>query len=174
MSRSSIDTNDTTRDARDSAARGAAAMTADEFLAHWQGHRRLTRRVILAFPEDRLFTYSIGGMRTFGEMMGEVVRMPEPTLRGAIEDVWEAQMAEKPADRAALLQAWDETTEAIDEAWGRIPPGRFGEVANAFGMWTQPVILTLAYLVDNEIHHRAQGYVYLRSLGIEPPAFYER
>ena len=30
------------------------------------------------------------------------------------------------------------------------------------------------YAVDNEIHHRAQGYVYLRALGIEPPAFYER
>jgi uncharacterized damage-inducible protein DinB len=32
----------------------------------------------------------------------------------------------------------------------------------------------LLYMVDNEIHHRAQGYVYLRLLGIEPPAFYER
>jgi len=28
--------------------------------------------------------------------------------------------------------------------------------------------------VDNEIHHRGQGYVYLRSLGITPPGFYER
>ena len=26
----------------------------------------------------------------------------------------------------------------------------------------------------NEIHHRGQGYVYLRALGIEPPPFYER
>ena len=29
-------------------------------------------------------------------------------------------------------------------------------------------------LVDNEIHHRGQGYVYLRELGIEPPPFWER
>ena len=28
--------------------------------------------------------------------------------------------------------------------------------------------------VDNEIHHRGQGYVYLRALGIAPPAFYDR
>jgi uncharacterized damage-inducible protein DinB len=27
---------------------------------------------------------------------------------------------------------------------------------------------------SNEIHHRGQGYVYLRALGIEPPRFYER
>lgn len=32
----------------------------------------------------------------------------------------------------------------------------------------------LLYMIDNEVHHRAQGFVYLRALGIEPPAFYER
>ena len=26
------------------------------------------------------------------------------------------------------------------------------------------------YVIDNEIHHRGQGYVYLRALGIEPPS----
>ncbi|MGZ5248500.1 MAG: DinB family protein [Flavitalea sp.] len=30
------------------------------------------------------------------------------------------------------------------------------------------------YFIDNEIHHRGQGYVYLRSLGIEPPFFWDR
>jgi hypothetical protein len=30
------------------------------------------------------------------------------------------------------------------------------------------------YWIDNEIHHRGQGYVYLRALGVEPPPFYER
>jgi uncharacterized damage-inducible protein DinB len=30
------------------------------------------------------------------------------------------------------------------------------------------------YVIDNEIHHRGQGTVYLRALGIEPPPFYER
>ena len=34
-------------------------------LEHWQGHRRLTRRVIEAFPEDKLFSYSFGGMRPY-------------------------------------------------------------------------------------------------------------
>jgi uncharacterized damage-inducible protein DinB len=32
----------------------------------------------------------------------------------------------------------------------------------------------LLYVIDNEIHHRGQGYVYRRSLGVEPPAFYDR
>jgi uncharacterized damage-inducible protein DinB len=37
-----------------------------------------------------------------------------------------------------------------------------------------PVSVGILYLVDNEVHHRAQGYVYLRSLGIEPPMFWDR
>jgi hypothetical protein len=35
--------------------------TPEELLEHWQGHRRVTRRMIVTFPEDKLFTYSIGG-----------------------------------------------------------------------------------------------------------------
>ena len=48
------------------------------------------------------------------------------------------------------------------------------EIDKAFGEWEGPVYGLFLYWIDNEIHHRGQGYVYLRSLGIEPPAFYDR
>ena len=44
----------------------ATFITPDALLAQWQGHRRLTRRVIEAFPDDKLFTFSVAGMRPFG------------------------------------------------------------------------------------------------------------
>ena len=44
----------------------------------------------------------------------------------------------------------------------------------AFGEYEGVLHGVLLYWIDNEIHHRGQGYVYLRSLGIEPPAFYDR
>ena len=47
-------------------------------LDHWQGHRRLTRRVIESFPEDRLFSFSIGSMRPFGALALEILSMAEP------------------------------------------------------------------------------------------------
>ena len=37
----------------------AVVITPDQFLKHWQGHRGLTRRVIDAFPDDKLFTYQV-------------------------------------------------------------------------------------------------------------------
>ena len=33
-------------------------ITPEALLKHWEGHRRLTRRVIDAFPEDQLFTFT--------------------------------------------------------------------------------------------------------------------
>jgi uncharacterized damage-inducible protein DinB len=44
----------------------------------------------------------------------------------------------------------------------------------AFGQYPGKVHELLFYVIDNEIHHRGEGYVYLRALGIEPPPFYER
>jgi uncharacterized damage-inducible protein DinB len=69
---------------------------------------------------------------------------------------------------------WDDTTRRIDAVWPQIPPARFEEVDTAFGMYEGVIHGLLFYWIDNEIHHRGQGYVYLRALGIEPPAFYDR
>ena len=46
----------------------ATIFTPQQLLTHWQGHRGLTRKMIEAFPDDKLFTYSIGGMRPFSEL----------------------------------------------------------------------------------------------------------
>ena len=50
----------------------------DELLEHWQGHRRLTRRVIQAFPEGELFRFSVGGMRPCAALALEMISMAAP------------------------------------------------------------------------------------------------
>jgi len=146
----------------------------DQFLEHWQGHRTLTRRVINAFPDDKLFTHSIGGMRPFSSFAMEFLGMGVPTLHGVVTGEWKSFEMPKMTTKADILSAWDAATTEIDSLWAKIPPGRFQEVDTAFGQWKMPIHALLHYVVDNEIHHRAQGYVYLRDLGIEPPPFYER
>jgi uncharacterized damage-inducible protein DinB len=145
------------------------------FLDHWQGHRQLTRRVIDAFPEDKLFTYSVGGMRPFAELALEMMGMAEPGVTGVATGKWNSfKDAERPNSKAELLRMWDDVTEQINRVWPTIPPHRFAEVDVAFGQYENPNFQTLLYFIDNEIHHRGQGYVYLRALGIAPPAFWER
>ncbi len=149
-------------------------ITSEQLLAHWQGHRGLTRRIVDQFSEDDLFNFAIGGMRTFAQLTMEFVGMAAPTLQGIITGEWPNVKYDTPPSKVALLELWDSTTKEIDELWPKIPPARFQETDTAFGQWTMPIYGLIQYIIDNEIHHRGQGYVYLRSLGIEPAPFYER
>lgn len=156
-------------------------ISTEDFLNHWLGHRRLTRRVIEAFPEDKLFTFSIGGMRPFAELALELISIVGDGMEGAATGVWmteaeraSRELARQPRTKQELLRLWDEATAAIESWWPKIPTGRFQEVDRAFGLYEGPIYSTILYYMDNEVHHRAQGYVYLRALGIEPPAFYDR
>src|ERR1700722_3289004 len=145
-------------------------------LDHWQGHRRLTRRVIEAFPDDKLFSFSIGSMRPFSEMIKEFLKMTEPIAHGVATGQWAAFGGDLDSvnTKVELLRHWDQATEKLNAIWPTIPAHRFAEVDKAFGQWENSGINTILYGIDNEIHHRGQGYVYLRALGIEPPAFYDR
>ena len=50
MENSLIETNELTQ----------VVINPEELLEHWQGHRRVTRKTIEAFPEDKFTSYSIG------------------------------------------------------------------------------------------------------------------
>ena len=152
----------------------APFITPDALLAHWQGHRRVTRRVIDAFPDDQLFAFSIGGMRPFGALAMEMLGMTVPMVRGVVTGEWNYSSDRATRPKQELLRLWDESTEQLNALWPQIPPQQFGDTMTAFGQFTGPLHDLILYVVDNEIHHRAQGYVYLRALGIEPPAFYDR
>ena len=149
-------------------------ITPDALLSHWQGHRRLTRRVIDAFPEDKLFGFSVGGMRPFGALALEMLTMAAPMVRGAVSGDWSASSSREPRPKQEMLRLWDESTQQLELLWPQIPPQRFGETLTAFGQYTDLLHNLILYVIENEIHHRGQGYVYLRALGIEPPPFYER
>jgi uncharacterized damage-inducible protein DinB len=146
--------------------------TPASLLEHWQGHRRVTRQTIELFPEDQLFSFQPAPpMRSFGELMIEVTGMIEPTLKGAEAGDFSWAGFGNMTSKAELLEAWDANTRQINEAFARIPETRWTQTVTAFN-FTQPMSDFILYLLENEIHHRAQGYVYLRLLKLEPPFFY--
>ncbi|MCU0626024.1 MAG: DinB family protein [Gemmatimonadaceae bacterium] len=152
----------------------ATALTPSHLLQHWQAHRRLTRKVIEAFPADVLYTHSVGGMRPFGELANEIVGMAVPTLEGLVTGDWGRYAPARATTQAEVLALWDAATPRIDELFVQVPDALWPEVRTAFGAFTMPVIDLVLYVIDNEIHHRGQGTVYLRSLGIAPPQFFDR
>jgi uncharacterized damage-inducible protein DinB len=156
-------------------------ITLSDILEHWQGHRRLTRRVIDAFPEQELFHFSIGNMRPFAQLVMEFLEIAEPGISGVATGNWNSFGVDEngnkitiPETKAALLERWDALTEKINTIWPSVTAERLMKEELAFGQYAGTVYSTVEYFIDNEIHHRGQGYVYLRALGIEPPAFYDR
>lgn len=152
-----------------------AIITPEELLLHWQGHRKLTRKLLAIFPEKELFEFSIGGMRTYADLTKEMLSIAVPGLEGIVNNTSEGYSHNLDLQtKEALLQAWDDATPRINELFARITPQRFREEFNLFGEYKFPVVENIQYFIDNEIHHRGQGYVYLRALGIEPPMFWDR
>jgi uncharacterized damage-inducible protein DinB len=95
-------------------------------------------------------------------------------VRGVAQDSWETLWNRDPIPKSEILRRWDESTNLMDTVWAQIPPGRFQETKKAFGQYEGKVYDLILYAIDNEVHHRGQGFVYLRALGIDPPPFYER
>jgi len=151
-------------------------ISSQELLDHWQGHRALTRRTIEAFPEEAFFSHTIGGMRTFSEMAMELLGIAGP----GIKEIATGKSAplnehlEHGNKKDNLLELWDKATLEINTYWAQIKEEQFQQNIKIFGQYDGTVRSSIFYFIDNEIHHRGQAYVYLRSLGIEPPAFYER
>lgn len=152
----------------------ATFITPEALREHWQGHRRLTRRLIEAFPADQLFTFSVAGLRPFGVLANEMLGMTAPMVRGVVTGEWTAFADDAAESKEEVLRRWDDTTAQVDALWPQVPPERFAETMTAFGQYEGRVYDLLLYVIDNEVHHRGQGYVYLRALGIEPPPFYDR
>jgi uncharacterized damage-inducible protein DinB len=150
-----------------------------ELMTLWDGHRRLTVRTAQAFPADKLMAFSpTQPLRPFALMCDEVARMELAYIRGLAEDEWrwDPQAPAPATDAAGVVRFLEETRAYTHRVWDRIgvetllavrkDPFFFGDSMRPYD-W-------LLYCVDNEVHHRGQGYVYLRQLGIEPPHFWER
>ncbi len=149
--------------------------TKESLLQHWLGHRNLTRRVIEAFPEKELFEFSVGGMRPFSDMVKEMLSIAVPGLKGIVEHTTEGYSHNLAlTTKEELLARWDADTPEITRLFMQISEERFHEVHNLFGEYAFPIIENIMYFIDNEIHHRGQGFVFLRALGIEPPFFWDR
>lgn len=151
-------------------------ITPSELLRHWQGHRDLTRRVIESFPEKELFEFSIGGMRPFAGLAMELLGIAAPALKEIVSA--QQGILDEHVDHGNkkdnILKLWDEATGEIDRLYNQIPIERFHESIVLFGQYPGTIWSSIFYFIDNEIHHRGQGYVYLRALGIEPPHFWDR
>jgi uncharacterized damage-inducible protein DinB len=152
----------------------------DCFWRTWEDNRRLTLKVARSFPEDALLMATpVPGMRPFAEMLLEIAGLEHFLIHGLSEGDWAwgpertspvettGQLFTQPeATREYTRQVWPSISEGLLVAVHPAPP--------AFGGPSAPPIDWFQYALENEVHHRGQGYAYLRHLKVDPPVFYDR
>src|SRR5215217_1371784 len=125
-------------------------LSTHHLLDHWQGHRKLTRRVIEAFPDDQFFDYRVGEMRSFADMMKEILDLSAPGLKGiatgewpASDGSWNHEAKKVAGSKKEFLELWDRATEEINAYWLLISEDRFQETVLAFGQYEGKIYDTI-------------------------------
>ena len=149
----------------------------DWFMHVWEENRHLTDKVASALNESEALDKSpVPGMRSFRKLLLEIWGIERVYARGLAFEDWKFEFLPEyyntcPIEELFALgrQVREETRRLwpviTEEALIKERPTPFeGHPVGRAIEW-------LTYALENEIHHRAQGYVYLRLLGLEPPAF---
>ena len=148
-------------------------LTPEALLTNLKDVRALTRNVIEAFPEKELFEFSVANLRPFSAMVEEFLMITNYIFTETLHEKHTPFYTEGqfPTTKAEVLALWDRATEIIDREWTKVgdytQPLTIYQMTFSFAQW-------ILYFIENESHHRGQGYTYLRALNIEPPFFWAR
>ena len=148
-------------------------LTPEALLTNLKDVRALTRKVIEAFPEKDLFEFSIANLRLFSQMVEEFLMITNYILTETLREKHTPFYTEGqfPTTKTEVLALWDKATEIIDREWKEV--GDYTQSITIYQM-TFTFAQWILYAIENETHHRGQGYTYLRALGIDPPFFWAR
>jgi uncharacterized damage-inducible protein DinB len=97
-------------------------------------------------------------------------------MRGIALGEWKfSQPFSDVSTKAELLNGCHETMDDVQKWWPKITEERLRTVEkDPFFGGEMSHFNRLHGALENEIHHRGQGFIYLRLLGIQPPDFWDR
>ena len=148
-------------------------LTPEALLTNLKDVRALTRNVIEAFPEKDLFEFSVANLRPFLQMVEEFLMITNYIFAETLHEKHTPFYTEGqfPTTKAEVLALWDRSSDILDREWKEV--GDYTQSLTIYQM-TFSFAQWILYFIENESHHRGQGYTYLRALNIEPPFFWAR
>lgn len=147
----------------------------DSFLEYWSSVRGRTLRVVRAIPPEHLeWTYREGKFT-----LGDLVRHLASLQRYMFAENFAGRPSRYPGHGPELATGYDAVLaflERMDQETREIllglPPGRLEEKCETPGGARLRVWKWLRAMVEHEIHHRGQIYLYLGLLGVSTPPLY--
>ena len=142
---------------------------------HLERFRGVSLQTLDWVPEEKLNWSPKEGLRSFAENFLHLARVEEYYARGLLTGQWDMERYfARPAvlTREALRQILNETRAATLTGLENMDAARLDEKVTVPDV---PVDWTLRswlwYLVEHEVHHKAQLALYLREIGVVPPFF---
>lgn len=132
----------------------------------------ITLRVIDQFPDDKLASHPIAGMRTPIELLVHmylgVSGLPEAAIKGTLASPDEKAIVETIKTKAQLAAFVQRQWEASEKTAREVTDAQLsGMVSTPWGD-TFPGFVMFGFASDEYLHHRGQLYAFLRVFGIEP------
>jgi uncharacterized damage-inducible protein DinB len=142
---------------------------------HLERFREVTLQTLEWVSEGKLHFSPQEGLRPFDEHFLHIARTEEYHVRGLLLDDWSRERyfaRPDPLTKDALRRVLNETRAVTLDALDHLDPARLDErvqVPEVSVDWT--LRGWLWYLVEHEVHHKAQLALYLRLVGVIPPFF---
>lgn len=147
----------------------------DTFLPYWDRIRRRTTRVVRTIPPERIeWTFREGKFT-----LGDLVRHLAALERHMFAENFLGRPSRYPghgrelADgHAAVLAYYERMKDETVEILRSLPDERLHESCTTPGGAELPVWKWMRAMVEHEIHHRGQIYLYLALLDVPTPPLY--
>jgi uncharacterized damage-inducible protein DinB len=154
-----------------------AAMTPeiDDLREHLERYRAVTLQYFEILSEEELCWRPRDDAFTCGQHLLHIVQGEDFYIRGLAENVWDLERLRFPKpmpEKTALRDHFDEVRRRTIAYLNSLTDGMLGESRRP---GHAPIDATLRswlwFLVEHEIHHKAQLAEYVRALGHLPPYF---
>ena len=146
------------------------------FLATVQREAATTSRVLHAVPNDKCSYRPHENSRTALELAWHLAQADIWFLRSFLVGNFEMHEDEEsvPSDMSAadIASMYDDAFAIKIEKVKKLTPEFWAKRMEFFGMYNQPAVLYLQFMLNHAIHHRGQLTTYLRPMGAKVPNIY--
>jgi len=146
-----------------------------EFLDYWEKVRQRTLKVIACIPPDRFDWRYAEGKFSFADIIRHLATIERymyaenAQLKPSLYPGHSKELADGPENVLAYFNRMHQESVAI---FSRLSPEDLQKKCVTPGGASITVWKWLRAMVEHEVHHRAQMYIYLGLLGIATPPIY--
>lgn len=140
---------------------------------HLERYRGVTLQTLDLVPDDKLPWYPSVAQFSFAQQFFHIAQVEEFYSHGLFEGDWDARRLEEPRQRFTREELKSKLKEARAYTLGRLEALAPEQLEAVVRVPSSPVEWSLRswlwYMLEHEIHHKAQLAIYMRHIDLTPP-----